>query len=154
MNVVQFYEAAGIVLTKSGNRWISSCPFPGHKDTAPSFVVYQDGSYHCFGCGAHGNTKTLQKAFGVNYRPFPDFDSLEDKHYDLVLYLREKLEPKIKLEAISLSQKKRFLLYDKIDQLFLIAKSRSKRVGVTRLDLLTFVNSNASKLLEKIKNFS
>lgn len=154
MNVENFYSDAGIVLTKSGSRWVAPCPFPGHKDTAPSFVVYQDGSYHCFGCGAHGTTKTLQKAFGINYRPFPDFDSLEDKHYDLVLYLREKVEGAVKLETLSLTQKQRFLLYDKIDQLFLIAKSRAKHVGVTRLDLLNFLNSNVPKLLEHVKNFS
>jgi len=30
------------------------CPFPGHKDSEPSFIVYEDNSFHCFGCGAHG----------------------------------------------------------------------------------------------------
>ena len=29
------------------------CPF--HTETTPSFFIYPDNSYHCFGCGAHGN---------------------------------------------------------------------------------------------------
>ena len=29
------------------------CPF--HKESTPSFFIYPDNSYYCFGCGAHGN---------------------------------------------------------------------------------------------------
>lgn len=29
------------------------CPF--HKENTPSFFIYPDNSYHCFGCGVHGN---------------------------------------------------------------------------------------------------
>jgi DNA primase len=29
------------------------CPF--HNEKTPSFYVYEDGQYHCFGCGAHGD---------------------------------------------------------------------------------------------------
>ncbi len=28
---------------------------PGHRDNSPSFVVYPNNSFHCFGCNAHGN---------------------------------------------------------------------------------------------------
>jgi hypothetical protein len=28
------------------------CPF--HKEKTPSFKVFKDNHYHCFGCGAHG----------------------------------------------------------------------------------------------------
>jgi DNA primase len=40
-------------LTKSGRQWKGCCPFHGEK--TPSFYVYDDGHYHCFGCGAHGD---------------------------------------------------------------------------------------------------
>lgn len=41
-------------LVRRGNRQQGLCPF--HKEKTPSFYVFEDqGNYHCFGCGAHGN---------------------------------------------------------------------------------------------------
>jgi DNA primase len=40
-------------LVRSGRQWKACCPFHGEK--TPSFYVYEDGHYHCFGCGAHGD---------------------------------------------------------------------------------------------------
>src|SRR6476469_9683071 len=40
-------------LARSGRQWKVCCPFHGEK--TPSFYVYEDGHYHCFGCGAHGD---------------------------------------------------------------------------------------------------
>lgn len=36
----------------SGRRLSLRCPF--HSDRTPSFSLYPDGSYYCFGCSAHG----------------------------------------------------------------------------------------------------
>jgi hypothetical protein len=41
-----------VKLKKSGRQWNGCCPF--HADSTPSFTVYNDGHFHCFGCGAHG----------------------------------------------------------------------------------------------------
>jgi DNA primase len=40
-------------LVRSGRQWKACCPFHGEK--TPSFYVFEDGHYHCFGCGAHGD---------------------------------------------------------------------------------------------------
>ncbi len=40
-------------LIRSGQNFKCKCPF--HDDRTPSFFFYADGSYHCFGCQAHGN---------------------------------------------------------------------------------------------------
>ncbi|ETZ06696.1 DNA primase [Holospora obtusa F1] len=43
-----------VKLRKKGNHWGALCPF--HQEKSPSFVVQENkGSYHCFGCGAHGD---------------------------------------------------------------------------------------------------
>ncbi len=39
-------------LKKAGGNHIGLCPF--HDEKTPSFHVYADGHFHCFGCGAHG----------------------------------------------------------------------------------------------------
>jgi DNA primase len=45
-------------LRKSGSNFTACCPF--HQERTPSFYVYPDDqSYHCFGCGAHGDAITL-----------------------------------------------------------------------------------------------
>jgi DNA primase len=40
-------------LARSGRQW-KGCG-PVHNEKTPSFYVYDDGQYHCFGCGAHGD---------------------------------------------------------------------------------------------------
>jgi hypothetical protein len=34
-------------------RHVGCCPF--HPENTPSFTTYDDGHFHCFGCGAHGD---------------------------------------------------------------------------------------------------
>lgn len=43
------------------------CPF--HKESTPSFFIYPNNSYHCFGCGAHGNNAIdfLINRFGYTF---------------------------------------------------------------------------------------
>ena len=43
-----------VQLKKAGANHTGLCPF--HDEKTPSFHVYADGHYHCFGCGAHGTT--------------------------------------------------------------------------------------------------
>jgi hypothetical protein len=45
-----------------GNKFRVACPF--HEERSPSFYIYPDGSWHCFGCAAHGNNAIdfMQKA--------------------------------------------------------------------------------------------
>lgn len=44
-------------LRHNGKAWLGLCPF--HQDRHPSFAVYPDGGYRCFGCGAHGSVASL-----------------------------------------------------------------------------------------------
>ncbi len=47
-------------LKKKGKTWQACCPF--HNEKTPSFHVYaEQGTYHCFGCGAHGDVITFVK---------------------------------------------------------------------------------------------
>lgn len=42
---------------RAGNNHVCCCPF--HQERSPSCHVYDDGHYHCYGCGAHGDVVTL-----------------------------------------------------------------------------------------------
>jgi phage/plasmid primase-like uncharacterized protein len=45
--------AKTVRLRRAGGNKSGVCPF--HPDKSPSFVVYPDNTFHCFGCGAHGD---------------------------------------------------------------------------------------------------
>lgn len=50
-----------------GRRLVGKCPF--HPDDKPSFVIYEDNrGFHCFGCGANGNSITfVMKKNNLNF---------------------------------------------------------------------------------------
>src|SRR5689334_10185720 len=51
--------AQRVKLARSGRDWKGLCPF--HNEKTPSFTVFEDGHYHCFGCGAHGDEITWHR---------------------------------------------------------------------------------------------
>jgi len=59
------------ILDISNNMWYRRqsfrCPF--HNEKTPSFVLYPDGSYHCFGCGKNGkNSIDFLIDMGLSFR--------------------------------------------------------------------------------------
>ncbi len=48
----------------AGRRQSIRCPF--HQERTPSFIVYPDNHYHCFGCGAHGKN-AVDFLMGMGY---------------------------------------------------------------------------------------
>lgn len=49
-----------------GNKRQTLCVF--HSEDTPSLTIFPDNSYHCFGCGAHGNAiDFLIKKFGYSF---------------------------------------------------------------------------------------
>lgn len=50
---VSIHDVLGIQMT--GRRLQFRCPFPDHNDSDPSFCLYPDNTFHCYGCDKHGN---------------------------------------------------------------------------------------------------
>jgi DNA primase len=42
-------------LRQNGSVWKGSCPLGTHSDTTPSFNVYADNHWHCYGCNQTGD---------------------------------------------------------------------------------------------------
>ncbi|MDA0617411.1 MAG: DNA primase [Proteobacteria bacterium] len=54
------YLSTYLQVVQKGNRKMACCPF--HKEKSPSFYIDDDrGSYHCFGCGAHGDAISFMR---------------------------------------------------------------------------------------------
>ncbi len=49
--------------TAGANRHKGLCPF--HDDTDPSFTIFNDIRFHCFGCGKSGDAFTLLSLVGI-----------------------------------------------------------------------------------------
>jgi hypothetical protein len=54
--ILSYCEARGWALRRDGSNWKLLCPFPLHREKTPSFTIFPDNHFHCFGCGAHGTT--------------------------------------------------------------------------------------------------
>ena len=68
IDLVSIVQAHGITLKKSGTRHMGLCPF--HDEKTPSFFVYPNNSFYCFGCGAGGDAATfIMHLYGCS---FPD----------------------------------------------------------------------------------
>jgi hypothetical protein len=60
-SIVAYCKQFGIELKRKGRELVGLCPL--HQDKTPSFYVYEDNHYHCFGCGAHGDSVDLCAAY-------------------------------------------------------------------------------------------
>lgn len=66
-NPLSAVAGAVVKLSRSGNLLQGCCPF--HADRSPSFVIYPDQRFHCFGCGAAGDVVDfVMRLHGVGYR--------------------------------------------------------------------------------------
>jgi DNA primase len=63
---VSLEELAGrfTELRGSGDKLKGRCPHSDHADTSPSFYVYPDGRFRCYGCGRHGDVVDLWAGVG------------------------------------------------------------------------------------------
>jgi DNA primase len=49
-------------LKPCGQALVGCCPHPGHEDESPSFHIYDDRRFHCYGCMWHGDVTDLWAA--------------------------------------------------------------------------------------------
>jgi len=151
LNIESFYKEIGIELKKTGDRWKSICPF--HKELDASFVVYPDGSFHCFGCGAHGKAKDIQDLYDIDFRTIVDiFTETKDHVTEKVDTLKSRAETELSLILIDCTQKVKFKLYDMFDSLFIDVKSLADRPEATLLEVATFVHRGMRKISKLVEN--
>jgi DNA primase len=56
-----------VELRRHGNNFTGRCPL--HDEKTPSFTVFEDNHFKCFGCGAHGDAADfVQSLNGVDFK--------------------------------------------------------------------------------------
>ena len=69
-------EAGGVELTRRGTRHVGLCPF--HAEKTPSFYVFQDQRFKCFGCGFSGDCiDFVMKYYSLSFREALKFLGIE-----------------------------------------------------------------------------
>ena len=64
---VDFTRFIDTRITKIGDKRRTICPF--HQEDTPSFFIYPENSYFCFGCGVHGNAiDFVMKKLGYSFK--------------------------------------------------------------------------------------
>lgn len=67
IDLVSVVESSGVMLERRGTRHCGLCPF--HAEKTPSFFVFQDNRFKCFGCGEHGDViDFVQRLHGLSFR--------------------------------------------------------------------------------------
>lgn len=67
---IPFYlEQRGYALRKAGSNFKTLCPIPDHQERTPSFTVYPDSHWYCYGCNRGGDVITLDRLVTAD----PDF---------------------------------------------------------------------------------
>ena len=80
ISLVEIVRGEGVEIIEKRGYHQGCCPF--HDDRTPSFFVYADNGYKCFGCGEHGDVITfIMKFKGIGFR-------------DACRYLGIKLNPR------------------------------------------------------------
>jgi hypothetical protein len=76
IDLVSVAESSGVELARRGTRHVGLCPF--HAEKTPSFFVFQDNHYKCFGCGASGDCiDFIQKLHGLSFKDALQFLGIE-----------------------------------------------------------------------------
>jgi len=98
-------------MSQSGSTHVGRCPHPDHEDRNPSFHIYPDSRFHCFGCGWHGDVTDLWAAVnGIE----PGIGAARDLAHEFGVELpgvdpeaQEKAEERRKKEASNLKKAER-----------------------------------------------
>lgn len=143
MDIVATYLGIGVDLTPSGDRWKGCCPF--HSEKTPSFVVYQDGGYHCFGCGAHGALKDLIAEDKLVH----DCSSIQDDFSAMIFKFLLKVEASVQEQLKDKNFGIKSTVYDALDRMLLETRTMSFPEEAYPTNFYRHVLSKTKTLLKK-----
>lgn len=153
MSIPKLFALAGVTLEPVGeDQWKGLCPF--HNDSDPSFWVYDDGSYHCFGCLAHGNIFSLSDGLTSEHRYLPDFETIKDDNEDMLNKLHEQLERDLRRKLHNQDPALQRKLYDVFDLTFLHARAKLHEADRNLLEVTLFIRKKYDQIVKQMVNLT
>jgi len=137
------------IQTLSNGRKMCLCPFDDHNDTIPSFIIYPDGFYHCYGCSRLGKLEDLfedgYKYTGTNAI---DVTKIPTRKANM-LKMRESIDKKVKKLTSTLSKDIIYRIYDELDLLFV---REGMDVTSSKVESILNIKREARKIIERNTN--
>lgn len=147
------YEQFGFTLKKSGSTWKMCCPF--HTEDTPSFTVYSDLSYHCFGCHAHGSYEDFIMFFSGDSSRIFYVRSLDDIQVTREEREFTRIKNQLEGQVLKAIKDKPFEVkeraWNKLDKLFVKANFIREQ-SHDFMKLVLFIKKNGNALLDKVLN--
>lgn len=86
--LLEIVQDNGLRLTQRGNKWSANCPF--HRgDRTPSFFIYPNMTYFCFGCRVWGDAiKFLMEFNGMSYGQAVDIAGKRERKIKKVIKVK------------------------------------------------------------------
>jgi hypothetical protein len=67
IDLIGVVESAGVEVKRRGSRHVALCPF--HTEKTPSFYIFDDNHFKCWGCGEYGDSiDFVQKMYGLSFK--------------------------------------------------------------------------------------
>ena len=149
MNPKDAYEQLGFELIQSGSRYKMLCPFV--PENTASFVIYDDLSFHCFGCGAHGTYWTFLKRIGKGEDGtylFTSPDMVEEKAFLDVRKLKKQLDTDLYLSLDEASFEKKDKAWRAFDELWLDLKFEE---DLSLLETALFIRKKFAAIVKTLR---
>lgn len=123
-------EGAGIHLKRAGKNFVGLCPF--HSEKTPSFYLFPDGGFKCFGCGAHGDIiNFIQKLYGMSFQDA--LKRLGIERGEISPEMEAKIE-KRKIERQKFEAEKKRIIDLQNTLLILISATKKATKGIKTID--------------------
>lgn len=149
MSAKEAYEQFGFDPIPSGSRHKMLCPFV--PENTPSFVIYEDLSFHCFGCGAHGTYKTFLTMIGEDGDSaylFKSPDTVEEKTFLDLKKLKNQLDTDLYLSLDDAPFGAKDKAWRGFDEIWLDLKFEK---DLTLLETALFIRKKFAEILKNVK---
>jgi len=149
MNPKDAYEQFGFDLIPSGSRYKMLCPFV--PENTASFVIYEDLSFHCFGCGAHGTYRDFLTRIGEDGDSaymFKSPDTIEEKTFLDINKLKKQLDTELYLLLDEDSFEKKNKAWKAFDEIWLDLRFEN---DLNLLGTALFIRKKFAKIMKNLK---
>lgn len=148
-DIGEMYNKYGISLKNTGRLWKSPCPFHSEKD--PSFTVYPDGSYYCFGCHKHGTYKDFCEIFGngdIEEIATQSIDSIVEKSIVDFEKIKRQYENDLYNSISELDYINKSAIWFMFDEFILDVSFMCRDTDIDIIDIIIFLKKEFSKITQ------